>query len=119
MVRIPPSFAALLVVLAIATFVGVGLSVVFHRLILIPILVGAELAVGVVFVLVTFPKWYAELEAAARLQPTASPADTHPPTAPSEASAQPEPRPPPVPFDPVDEQPDYDPVEDADEHGAL
>ena len=119
MVRIPRSFVALLVVLAIATFVGVGLSVVFHRLILIPILVGAELVVGVVFVLVTFPKWQAELEAAARSQPTASPTDSHLPTAPAKASPQLEPRPPPVPFDPVDEQPDYDPVEDADEHGAL
>ena len=117
--RIPLSFGVLLIVLGVVTFAGVGVSVVLHRLIFIPILVGAELVVGVLFVLVTFPKWHAELEAAARAELPESPTEAASPTAPSGASSPTVPVPEPIPFDPVDQEPNYDPVADADEQGSL
>jgi hypothetical protein len=46
------SFGVVLVILTAATIVGVGLSIVFHREYLIPFVIGATVAVGVVYILV-------------------------------------------------------------------
>lgn len=109
----PISFGALLGVLAIITVVGVGASVVLHRTSLIPILIGIVLAVGVAYILLTVNPTDLEVPATAPTESDgrgASPQSTAPaPTTPAPPAPGPV-----APIDPVDLEPGYDPVEEAD-----
>lgn len=112
----PISFGALLGVLAIATIVGVGVSVVLHRTNLIPIVIGAVLAVGFAYIVITV----SPDEAAPTAPPTppenrpTAPESGATPTAAGGTIAGPASAPT-APVDPVDLEPDYDPVADADQ----
>jgi hypothetical protein len=93
------SFGVVLALLSVATVVGVGLAVVMHRLYLIPIVVGVAFAGGLVYI---------GLFARPRLgeEPVEPPIVSPEPPAPETAPAGP--------VDPVDQEPFYDPVEEAD-----
>ncbi len=110
----PISFGALLAILAIVTVVGVGVSVVLHQTHLIPILIGVILAVGLVYILLTFNA--PETDTAATTPPEAggAVAGSQTATAGTAAAAAPGPGAPPTSIDPVDLEPGYDPVEEAD-----
>ncbi len=112
----PISFGALLGVLAIATIVGVGVSVVLHRTNLIPIVIGAVLAVGVAYIVITVSP--EEAAPTASLMPPenrpAAPEAGATSTGSGGAKGGPASAPP-APVDPVDLEPDYDPVADADQ----
>lgn len=110
----PISFGALLGILAIVTVVGVGLSVVLHQTHLIPILIGVILGVGLVYILLTFNA--PETDVGATTVPGAggTVAGSQTATPGTAAAAAPGPGAPPAPVDPVDLEPGYDPVEEAD-----
>jgi len=111
----PISFGALLAILSIATIVGVGLSVVTHRATLIPVVIGVALAIGVVFILFTV-----SADDAAPAPPRPPEAPSPPPALDFSTAVAPDrstggPIAEPFPVDPVDLEPGYDPVEEADE----
>jgi hypothetical protein len=112
---VPPlSFGAVLTALSAATVVGVGASLVLHRSILIPFVIGAAIAIGIVYIVVfgapalevTPLHDSVSLDAAVpSAGPVPSPADPGIPESPVGASSTAEPEP---------EEPFYDPVEEAD-----
>ncbi len=112
----PISFGALLAILAIATIVGVGVSVLLHRTSLIPIVIGVVIAIGVVYILVTVSPDEAP-SAVSAPPPAGSPASTGPVAPAGGSSGAPAPAisAPAAPVDPVDLEPDYDPVAEADQ----
>jgi hypothetical protein len=125
----PVSFGAVLGLLGIVTIVGVGLAVVFHRALLIPIVIGVVLAVGIAYILLTYsptepgaPDAEAtdaepfddpveeadELESGGRVQPNAPPSDPDHPmfdttSRPGAGATEPEPNDPAGVYDPVEE----------------
>lgn len=113
----PVSFGVLLAALAIATVVGVGLSVVLRRLDLIPLVIGAALAIGIAYIVV-FGVTVPELEFPSTAPPApGAPAGTAAPEAPLSGTAISYSLPAsvgPAPADPRDLEPSYDPVEEAD-----
>jgi hypothetical protein len=111
---VPPlSFGVVLAVLSAATVVGVGVSIVTHRVFLIPFVIGAAIAVGVAYILL-FGAPLLEEEPSTILAEPAEPAgELSPPSAADTVPSPPRPNLP-VLADPVDLDPSYDPVEDAD-----
>lgn len=114
---VPPlPFGAVLALLGVATVVGVGVAEVVHRPVLVPVVLGAALVVGILYIFLTIGREVPPLETASPpdpspsntgpLVPTPPPAGTPPAASPSSVET--------APVDPVDLDPDYDPVEDAD-----
>jgi hypothetical protein len=112
---VPPfSFGAVLAVLCAGTVIGVGASIVFHRSILIPFVIGAAIAVGIVYIVVFGAPALEEAPrpdsvslggagpSASSAPSSADPGTPESPRGPSSA-AEPEP-----------DEPYYDPVEEAD-----
>ena len=112
---VPPfSFGVVLAVLSAATVVGVGVSIVVHRTILIPFVIGAAFAIGIGFILLFGQPGLEEIPVegpetvngtAAASGPMIAPADTGPAENSSAGSGMTEPEP---------NEPFYDPVEEAD-----
>ena len=112
---VPPfSFGVVLAVLSAATVVGVGVSIVVHRTILIPFVIGAAFAIGIGFILLFGQPGLEEIpvegpDAAngtiAASSPMSAPADTDAAENSSAVSGMVEPEP---------NEPSYDPVEEAD-----
>src|SRR5579859_6016746 len=124
---VPPlSFGALLAVLGIATVVGVGTAVILHRpFLIVGVIVGA-VAIGIVYILLTY--WSGPPEPGPATEPDPgrleeadpraaadTPAEPVPPTDSAPPSADPTApsSPPPAAIDPADKEPNYDPVEEA------
>jgi hypothetical protein len=114
---VPPlPFGAVLTLLGAGTVIGVGASVVLHRLYLIPVVLGVALALGIFYIFLTI--WRAPVEPDRSESLDQSPFDDpvkdaqRMDSSPSEGRAPAEPDPTPV--DPVDADPNYDPVEEAD-----
>jgi hypothetical protein len=119
---IPPlSFAAVLGILSVATIVGVGVSVVIHRNYLIPVVIGAAIAVGIVYIVLTIDTGSSEPEPTTATGGVPVPAVLPASDAPGTATASDS-----VPGSAVasttgipikegpDDEPFYDPVEEAD-----
>ncbi|MGC2288555.1 MAG: hypothetical protein WA688_01685 [Thermoplasmata archaeon] len=134
----PVSFGAVLAALGTGTVIGVGVAVVFHRLYLIPVVIGVALALGIVYIFLMLgsPESDPELppvgadepfedpvEEADRLGASGDAGEVAPPSEAGSLSfdrSPPAPAPAPLTADEVaDEEPGYDPVEDADRRDAA
>ena len=112
---VPPfSFGVVLAVLSAATVIGVGASIVLHRSILIPFVIGAAIAVGVGYIIVFGSPALEEapVEEVPSPEGTAFPSSPVPPSVgpgtPESAMASS------PPVEPEPDEPFYDPVEEAD-----
>jgi hypothetical protein len=110
------SFGAMLVLLGVATVVGVGTAVVLHRVFLVPVVIGIAIAIGIVYIFL--PIGRAPLEA--ELPPPVDDAPFDDPVEEADrldSSRSPRDSPAPmdtVTLDPAKDDPSYDPVEEAD-----
>jgi hypothetical protein len=100
------SFIAVLAVLVVGTVVGVAEVLRLHRASLVPFVIVAAVALGIVYI-VAFARPFSEPES-----PPPEPAAPSPPTSASDAPVSP--APPPEPFVMEPYEPDFDPVEEAD-----
>jgi hypothetical protein len=102
------TFGLVLTVLAIGTVAGVAAVVLLHRVTLVPVVVGAAVAIGVVYIVV-----FARPEPEPLPPPPGPPVD---PSTPPVTGSPPAPTAPPEVLLPPTEpyEPDFDPVEEAD-----
>ncbi|MGA7847094.1 MAG: hypothetical protein WCB18_08425 [Thermoplasmata archaeon] len=125
----PVSFGALLGLLSVATIVGVGVAVVTHQTLVIPVVIGAAIAVGIAYIVLTYGSETSEPDVSdsagptgagetvrdgttdSTLRATSAVEPTRPVSAPSAGAAPAREQ---GPVDPADEEPFYDPVEEAD-----